>query len=172
MSIYEPREDSYLLQKLVKLETKTTDKVLDMGTGSGIQAKTAYEITKDVTAVDINPECLNINNIKTIQSDLFNNIQESYDLIIFNPPYLPEDPNEPKDSALATTGGKEGHEIIQSFLNQAKQHLNKNGRILLLYSSLSGKIEKIAKDYNIEQLAEESHFMENLYVSKLTPKSL
>ena len=111
MSIYEPREDSYLLQKLVKLETKTTDKVLDMGTGSGIQAKTAYEITKDVTAVDINPECLNINNIKTIQSDLFNNIQESYDLIIFNPPYLPEDPNEPKDSALATTGGKEGHEI-------------------------------------------------------------
>jgi len=172
MSIYEPREDSYLLQKLVKLETKTTDKVLDMGTGSGIQAKTAYEITKDVKAVDINPECLNINNIKTIQSDLFNNIQESYDLIIFNPPYLPEDPNEPKDSALATTGGKEGHEIIQSFLNQAKQHLNKNGRILLLYSSLSGKIEKIAKDYNIEQLAEESHFMENLYVSKLTPKSL
>jgi len=172
MSIYEPREDSYLLQKLVKLETKTTDKVLDMGTGSGIQAKTAYEITKDVTAVDINPECLNINNIKTIQSDLFNNIQESYDLIIFNPPYLPEDPNEPKDSALATTGGKEGHEIIQSFLNQAKQHLNKNGRILLLYSSLSGKIEKIAKDYNIEQLAEESHFMEKLYVSKLTPKSL
>jgi release factor glutamine methyltransferase len=172
MSIYEPREDSYLLQKLVKLETKTTDKVLDMGTGSGIQAKTAYEITKDVKAVDINPECLNINNIKTIQSDLFNNIQESYDLIIFNPPYLPEDPNEPKDSALATTGGKEGHEIIQSFLNQAKQHLNKNGRILLLYSSLSGKIEKIAKDYNIEQLAEESHFMEKLYVSKLTPKSL
>ncbi|MBT5042818.1 methyltransferase [Candidatus Woesearchaeota archaeon] len=170
--MYEPREDSYLLQKLVKLETKTTDKVLDMGTGSGIQAKTAYEITKDVKAVDINPECLNINNIKTIQSDLFNNIQESYDLIIFNPPYLPEDPNEPKDSALATTGGKEGHEIIQSFLNQAKQHLNKNGRILLLYSSLSGKIEKIAKDYNIEQLAEESHFMENLYVSKLTPKSL
>jgi len=172
MSIYEPREDSYLLQKLVKLETKTTDKVLDMGTGSGIQAKTAYEITKDVTAVDINPECLNINNIKTIQSDLFNNIQESYDLIIFNPPYLPEDPNEPKDSALVTTGGKEGHEIIQSFLKQAKQHLNKNGRILLLYSSLSGKIEKIAKDYNIEQLAEESHFMEKLYVSKLTPKSL
>ena len=172
MSIYEPREDSYLLQKIVKKETKSTDKVLDMGTGSGIQAKTAYETTKDITAVDINPECLNLNNIKTIQSDLFNNIEDSYDLIIFNPPYLPEDSKEPKDSALATTGGKEGNEIIQSFLNQAKKHLNSNGRILLLYSSLSGDIEKIAKEYNIEQLAEESHFMEKLYVAKLTPKSL
>ncbi len=172
MSIYEPREDSYLLQKIVKSETKPTDKVLDMGTGSGIQAKTAYEITKDVTAVDINPECLNLDNIKTIQSDLFSNITESYDLILFNPPYLPEDKNEPKDSALATTGGKQGHEIIESFLNQAKKHLNKKGRILLLYSSLSGDIEKISKEYNLKPLTEESHFMEKLYVVKLTPKSL
>ena len=168
MSIYEPREDSYLLQKLVKLETKTTDKVLDMGTGSGIQAKTAYEITKDVKAVDINPECLNINNIKTIQSDLFNNIQESYDLIIFNPPYLPEDPNEPKDSALATTGGEKGSEIIEEFLKQAKEHLTKDGRILLLYSSLSGNTEEIAKkNYSFKILAEESFDFEKIYVAKL-----
>ena len=177
MSIYEPREDSFLLQKIVKKEIKPTDKVLDMGTGSGIQAITAKEITKDVTAVDINPECIkklkqSNPEINSFQSDLFNNIKESYDLILFNPPYLPEDQNEPKDSALATTGGKKGHEIIQSFLQDAKKHLNPKGRILLLYSSLSGNIEKLARDYNFEILTEESHFMEKLYVAKLTPKSL
>tara|TARA_Y100000310_G_scaffold301054_1_gene337178 strand:+ start:996 stop:1520 length:525 start_codon:yes stop_codon:yes gene_type:complete len=174
MSIYEPKEDSYLLQKIVRTETKSTDKVLDMGTGSGIQAKTAYEITEDITAVDINPECLNLKNIKTIQSDLFEKIDDKFDLIIFNPPYLPHDPKEPKDSALATTGGKKGHEIIERFLIKAKEHLKDGGRILLLYSSLSGDILKIAKKegYLLEILAEEPIFMEKLFVAKLTPKSL
>ena len=112
--------------------------------------------------------------INSFQSDLFNNITEKYGLIIFNPPYLPHDPREPGDSALATTGGKKGHEIIERFLTQAKEHLKNKGRILLLYSSLSGDILKIAKKegYLLEILAEEPIFMEKLFVAKLTPKSL
>jgi release factor glutamine methyltransferase len=145
-----------------------------MGTGSGIQAITAKEITEDVTAADINPECLNLENINSIQSDLFNNIKESYDLILFNPPYLPEAPKEPKDSALSVAGGKKGHEIIERFLTNAKEHLKDRGRILLLYSSLSGDIPNIAKKegYLLEILAEEPIFMERLFVARLTPKSL
>ena len=54
--IYEPREDSFLLQKYVKKYSK--GRVLDMGTGSGIQALTALEKTKCVVAVDINEETL------------------------------------------------------------------------------------------------------------------
>jgi len=169
--IYEPREDSFLLQKIVKKEVKSADKVLDMGTGSGIQAITASEIAHDITAVDINPECIdNLHNpkIKTILSNLFENVHDQFDLILFSPPYLPTDPDEPEDSALATTGGEKGSEIIEEFLKQAKYHLKTNGRILLLYSSLSGKTEEIAKKYySFKILAEESFDFEKIYVAKL-----
>ena len=56
MDIYEPAEDSYLLQKYVK--ELAIGRVLDMGTGSGIQAITALKNlqVRLVLAVDINPE--------------------------------------------------------------------------------------------------------------------
>ncbi len=175
--IYEPREDSFLLEKVVINETKPNDKVLDMGTGSGIQALAAKKIASDVTAVDINPECINSlqsTQLKLVESNLFDNIAGSFDLIIFNAPYLPRDPNEPEDSALATTGGEKGHEIIEEFLKQAKSHLNNDGRILLLYSSLSGQIKEIAKTlkYGLNIVSEEKMAFETLYVARLTPKIL
>ena len=53
--IYEPREDSYLLQKYVKKYSKGKY-FLDIGSGSGIQAKTAIKAkAKSVLATDINP---------------------------------------------------------------------------------------------------------------------
>ena len=107
--IYKPREDSFLLQKHVRKYAQ--GKVLDMGAGSGIQAITALEKTKDVLAVDINPKAveeLKKKNINAKVSDLFSNVKGKFDLIVFNPPYLPADEREPEDSALATTGGKKG----------------------------------------------------------------
>jgi len=174
--IYEPREDSYLLQKYVKRFVKPNSKVLDMGTGSGIQAITASKISKNITAADINKECIlklkTHPEIKAIQSNLFQNIKGKFDIIIFNPPYLPEDPNEPEDSKLTTTGGKKGSEIIEQFLKQAKNHLNPDGKILLVYSSLTKNIKEIIKlNYSEEVLSQENYFMEKLFVSKLS-KSL
>ncbi len=174
--IYEPREDSFLLQKAVKNTVKRGDKVLDVGTGSGIQAITALEITGDVTAVDINPECIEkIKDknpwIKAIKSDLFENLLSSdlFDVIIFNAPYLPEEEKEPKDSALMTTGGKEGHEIILRFLKEAATYLEPLGKILLVYSSLSGEIEKLSKflGYTFKILASESFDFEKIFVAEL-----
>jgi release factor glutamine methyltransferase len=179
--IYEPREDSFLLQKFVKKFVKRGDKVLDVGTGSGIQAITALEITGDVTAIDINPECIGKIRehhpwIKPLVSDLFENLakEDKFDVITFNPPYLPEEPKEPKDSALVTTGGKQGHEIIQEFLKHAKKYLEPNGIILLIYSSLSGDIEEIANflGYKFEVLGSESFDFEKIFAAKLTKKIL
>ena len=109
--IYEPAEDSYLLQEQLKNFVKPGMKVLDMGTGSGIQAKTAKELGAEVLAVDINEGCVeHVKNLEidTIQSNLFSKVTGKFDIIIFNPPYLPEDPREPEDSARSTTGGKTG----------------------------------------------------------------
>jgi len=83
-------------------------------------------------------------------------------LIIFNPPYLPR---EKHDEGKDTTGGKNGSEIINKFLNQAKAHLNKNGKILLLTSSFTKNINWL--DYKKELLGTKSLFFEELYVWEL-----
>ncbi|MDP3728757.1 MAG: methyltransferase [bacterium] len=166
--IYEPREDSDLLQKWVK--KLVTGKVLDMGTGSGIQALTALKNTKDVLAVDINPESVEYvkkKGVHAIQSNLFSNVPESFDWIIFNPPYLPEDLEEPEDSKLATTGGVEGNEILINFLQQAKAHLNTNGKILIVISSLTGETEEIFTGYTWKCLETQELFFEELSVYEL-----
>ena len=120
--------------------------------------------TKEVIAVDINPKAVkhvNSLGIKAICSDLFAKVEGKFDLIIFNPPYLPFERKEDRETALQVAGGKKGHEIIEKFLKQAKKHLEKNGIILLLFSSLSGDIEKLMKKYGYEfkLLEEKSLFL-------------
>ncbi len=179
MVIYHPREDSYLIQKHIK--DYATSNVLDMGTGSGVLAKTAAECkkTKQVIAVDINPEVIEfvkkqkLDKVKVIQSDLFSNIKQCFDLVIFNPPYLPDDPRI-KDVAL--DGGKHGYEVIERFLDDVNNHLNKEGKILLLFSSLSKK-EKIHEFlqrncFTYKQLDKEKHSFEELFVYLIEKSSL
>jgi len=184
--IYLPLEDSYLLSEtlkeyLTKAKNKIKNKslkILDMGSGSGIQAQTCKGLGfKNILCADVDKEViehLKSENLNTIQSNLFSNIKKSekFDLIIFNPPYLPEDKREPQDSRNATTGGKKGYEIIIKFLNQAKSHLNKDAKILLLFSSFSQPkiILKKAKDlgYNFKALSSKKLFFEELFVYKLS----
>lgn len=162
--IYESSDDSFLLLKYVKDYAK--GKVLDLGTGSGILAKEALKYTKDVLASDILN--LNFKDIKFIKSDLFENIKGKFNFIIFNPPYLPKDKREDLESALSTTGGKYGYEIIERFLNELKKHLKKNGKCLIVFSSLTNKnkIDKLIKKNKLkfECLEKKKLFFEELYV--------
>lgn len=165
--IYEPQEDSYLLQKHVRKYAK--GKVLDVGTGSGIQALTALEKTKDVLAVDVDEEAVEYvkkKGVNAIVSDLFSNVEGKFDLIIFNPPYLPEDEHEDEESKRVTTGGKEGFEVLERFLKEAKKFLKENGKILFVVSSLTGDVEGLLKKhkYQYEMLDREKLFFEKLYV--------
>jgi len=145
--------------------------------------KQPLEIQKNVLAADINKEAVQFcqkKGISAIQSDLFQNIKEKFDLIIFNPPYLPEERDyagiklTQKDfnyaNDISLVGGKKGHETIEEFLKQAKNFLNPNGKILLSFSSLSGDIEKIIKkyNYNFKKIAEKRVFFEVLYVFLLS----
>jgi methylase of polypeptide subunit release factors len=158
-----------------------------MGTATGILAKTAEKFLdkKNITVADINKKA--IQNLKqegynAIQSDLFKNLPVTqvkpttnnqqpttlnrYDLILFNAPYLPKDNREPKDSQVATTGGKRGDEIPLKFLTQAKRHLTKKGKIFLLISSLT-PMDKINK-HNPKIVATKNLFMEKLLILKFT----
>jgi len=102
--IYQPAEDSHLLQASVREYSQ--GRILDMGTGSGIQALTAMENpnAKEIIAIDINQEVVDkltqlvkekkFRKIEAIQSDLFENVHGQFYLIIFNPPYLPQDKDD------------------------------------------------------------------------------
>jgi HemK-related putative methylase len=164
MKFYEPREDSLLLQKYVKKYAQGT--VLDMGTGSGIQAKTAA--ARKVMAADINPDCKKCfagTKIRFVQSDLFAKVKGKFDTIIFNPPYLPEDL---RVRDLTVDGGKKGYEIIERFLNKVNNHLKPRGIVLMVFSSLTNqtRVEELIANNMLEHEAlEKSHiFFEDLYV--------
>lgn len=173
--IYEPAEDSYLLEKEVRKFCKGK-KVLDMGTGSGIQALAVKEGgALSVLACDIDIGAVNElkkKGINAVLSDLFFGIgRKKFDLIVFNPPYLPEDKREDIESARNTSGGKKGDEIIIRFLESAGKHLNTGGIILLVVSSLTPKNRILSvllrEGFKKEVIARKKMFMESLEVWKI-----
>src|SRR3989338_3908107 len=119
-----PEEDSHLLSEVLKkqipklIEKNPDLKFLEIGCGSGLQLQTAFDSgvkTENIFSCDINPKavrhCKKL-GFKCVKSDLFSNISGKFDVIAFNPPYLPLDSKEPESSRIATTGGKNGSEII------------------------------------------------------------
>ena len=89
---------SKLLGKTILEEVRDSDRVLDMGTGSGINAILAASKSSHVLAVDINPYCIETgqrnaarngvaSRIEFRESDLFSNVDGKFDLIIFDPPF-------------------------------------------------------------------------------------
>lgn len=173
MEIYQPEEDSYLFADFLKkyLSKSKINSYLDMGTGSGILAKTASKFIdkKNIIVADINTtaiETMKKKGFNAIKTNLFSNIKNKFDLITFNAPYLPLDPREPKSSRIATTGGKRGDEISLEFLRQAKKHLNKNGKIFLLISSLT-PMNRIKK-FKHKIVARKKIFMEELRILEFT----
>jgi len=168
--VYPPREDSYLLLRAV--DVKPRERVLEIGTGTGIIALHCAKIGAKVTATDINPhavQCARKNaevnglEVEVLEGDLFAPIRDRYDVIIFNPPYLQG--YGPKDWA----GGKGGVETALRFLMDAKKHLNPHGRIYLVLSSESdiSKFKENCRDWKIMHLLSEHVFFEEIYAFEI-----
>ncbi|MEK6820763.1 MAG: HemK2/MTQ2 family protein methyltransferase [Nanoarchaeota archaeon] len=171
--MYNPKEDSFFLSehlaKYLKNKSKNI-KILDMGTGSGIQAETCLKSGfKNILCADIDETAVRNagKKFKSVKSDLFSNINGKFDLIIFNPPYLPENKY---DREKDTAGGKKGDETILHFLEQAENHLAENGSIIILLSSLTPRkrINKLLRKYKKTKLAEKNIFFEKLEVWSIT----
>jgi release factor glutamine methyltransferase len=177
--IYQPSEDSYLMSRILKerlpdlLKENSNLKFLEIGAGSGIHLETAKSLgikKENIFSSDIDKKTVshcNLLGFNCIHSDLFENIYGKYNLIIFNPPYLPEDSREPKSSRLATTGGKKGNEIILKFLKQAKNFLSEKGKIFLITSSLAENVDFKKLDYKSKEIGCEKLFFERLCIWEL-----
>lgn len=135
--VYKPREDSRLLRETVTDLDLEAKKFLDMGTGTGYVAEAALNKGADVTAVDIDPEAVEAarnrlpSSADVIRSDLFENVQDSFDVIVFNPPYLPKAPG----GTTATVSGIDGSQTSRKFLQKGPKHLEEQGEMMLVTSS-------------------------------------
>lgn len=138
-------------------------KILEIGTGSGIIAITLQKKLNNakITAIDISKKALKVaqknqnihkTNINFQRSNLFKKINEKYDVIISNPPYICKNSKliepqvkkyEPKKALFAR---EEGCYFYRKILEQVPNYLNENGLIAFeIGEDQADKIKEIAK---------------------------
>lgn len=178
--VYNPSDDSFLLVKV--LEVSPGEHLLDMGTGTGIAALHAAKAGARVTAADINPyavACARSNALKNdlkvevLQSDLFQNVRGVFDVITFNPPYLPEEGAPSTWMERAWSGGADGSEIVVRFLADAWKFLAPGGRIYIILSSFGSirSVLRMAKErYDVEMVEENHLFFESILAYRMARK--
>jgi release factor glutamine methyltransferase len=163
-----PRPETEMLVELVLYEYDSffenkDVKVLDLGTGSGCIGLTLSleEPKMDVTISDISDDALKVaqNNkinleskARIIQSDLFDSIEEKFDIIVSNPPYIPQhekvDLIVQKEPKIALYGGLEGVSFYESILKASLSYLNPKGLIAFEHGyNQKNMIQEIAKRY-------------------------
>ncbi|VVB75614.1 Release factor glutamine methyltransferase [uncultured archaeon] len=183
--VYPPAEDSWLLEEAILRENLRGLKCLDMGTGSGVQSVAMFRSGAiSVLAVDINPVALAAaekkvaeydkkkktqkpgHSFAVLESNLFSKVKGKFDLIAFNPPYVPTDGVKWVD----LDGGLEGRSVINKFIPAVGKYLNPNGAVLLLISSLNNP-QAIASaffenGFSIKEVSKKKLFFEELIVIK------
>ncbi len=148
--VYKPSEDTFLLIR--NLKVRGNDEVLEVGCGCGIISLVAARRAFRVVAVDVNPfaVCLAWENVRlnglegkveVRLGNLFQPIKqnEKFNLIIFNPPYLPVKKSERIGGWLekAWDGGFNGRKVIDKFIMEVEKFLKRNGRVIMVQSTLS-----------------------------------
>ncbi len=167
--VYKPAEDTYLIID----NAICGKKILEIGAGTGIISINFALKDYNVTSTDISEkaiELINKNakknnvNIKIIKSNLFENINDKYDTIIFNPPYLPVE-----DESLQWAGGKSGFDTTYKFLDEAYKHLNEEGNIYIILSDLTDidSLIKKYKNYKFKKVKCEKFDFESIFLFEL-----
>lgn len=167
-----PRQDTELLvEQAVDYIGENKMKVLDMCTGSGCIAISIYKLCDNakVTAVDISEEALKIakennrtngSNVTFIKSDLFENVEGEFDVIVSNPPYIRTSEIESlmeevklHDPMIALDGSEDGLKFYREIIKKANDYLKKNGIIFFEIGCDQGEsVPQILKEYNFKDI--------------------
>ena len=162
-----PRFDSELIIDIAK-QYQCMDNILDIGTGSGNLAITmaVENLAKNVVATDISKQQIKVaehnkkkicpeKNINFIIDDFFNsNINQKFDIIISNPPYIPKNKMNELDDLVknhepnnALTDGNDGYNFYKQFSALGKRLLKNNG-FMLLEIGVNNKIAELKKIFS------------------------
>jgi release factor glutamine methyltransferase len=180
--VYQPAEDSGLLAKAAETTLADADPdpefVLEVGTGSGWVASKVRETTgARVIGADVNPHACRQargRGVEAVRADLVEPFRDGvFDAVLFNPPYLPTDPEHEWDDWMeaALSGGETGRRLIDPFVESVGRVLAPDGVVLLLVSSLTGfdGVVELAESrgFAAETVVEESYPFETLSVVAL-----
>lgn len=150
-NVYSPREDSFLLiDFLATLSLASTTRFLEIGVGTGIVSIFAARYGAHVTGTDINPLALenaqhnadkNGILLELIEGDLFEKVEGRFDIVVFNPPYLPRSRFSDKFLShweqLSLESGKSGMETTLRFINEIPRVMKRGGNAFFIASTLA-----------------------------------
>ncbi|MFI3207832.1 MAG: peptide chain release factor N(5)-glutamine methyltransferase [Eubacteriales bacterium] len=163
-----PRQDTEILvetaldhipKDLTRREnTSEKIKVLDMCTGSGCILISLMQMRETIegTGVDISKEALKVAKMNAdlnhvscsfIESDLFENIEGRYDVIVSNPPYIRtqvieelEEEVKLHDPMLALDGREDGIYFYKKIIESAREYLNPEGMLFFEIGHDQGEV--------------------------------
>ena len=172
--VYPPSDDSILL--IESLEVREGERILEIGCGSGVVSIHCARNGCSVTCGDINPRAVKLASanaerngvdINVRETDVYSNIEGTFDTIVFNLPYLPVD--EEGLLAKAWSGGADGLGPLPELLKGAPEHLSENGRVVVVVSSLMDTAElwELLDGYRVESIGELKLFFEKLSVLEI-----
>ena len=201
--VYSPSDDTFMVIDFFRrsisedlfdgLPIKEINNILDIGTGTGIIAIFiqslnlpklnifASDILQNaISCAKLNEKNNNLkNNITFIHSDLFNSfpnyLKNSFEIVIFNPPYLPSIENSKFKSMDKTwDGGPEGLELLFRFFSQVKNYLNlqKKSHVYYVCSSATNlnKLYKFIEENGFDNIVlDKQHiFFEDIFLNRAT----
>jgi release factor glutamine methyltransferase len=176
--VYGAAEDSELLAAAAVERIEPDWRVLEVGTGSGyVGERVADRTGVDLVATDLNPHACGLareRGLAVVRADLVAPFAEdAFDAVLFNPPYLPTDPENEWDDWMETalSGGESGRALIEPFLDTVGRVLAPEGVALLLVSSLAGYDDVVdraeANGFAVSTVREESYPFEALSILRL-----
>ena len=143
----ETEELVYKVIDYIRKNNLTNIKILDLCTGSGIIGitlkKELEEFDVKILASDISSRALTVTkenassleaDISFVESDLFSNIQDKFDIIVSNPPYIAHDDKKTikenvlnYDPHLALFADEEGMYFYRNIIEKSRPYLNEKG---------------------------------------------
>lgn len=142
---------SHLLGECILARIARGDRVLDMGTGSGVNAILAASRGAEVLAVDISPDAVDAaranvirngvsESVEVRRSDVFSDVTGRFDWIVFDPPFRWFKPRSLMESVMAD----EGYQALTRFFRGARRHLPKGGKMLIFFGT-SGDLRHLER---------------------------
>lgn len=179
--VYRPAEDTLLLAKAVHAEVRKGDRFLEVGCGAGFVSLVAAHKGAQVTCTDANPQAVllarsnaweNKLPMQVVGTDLLAGLEGPFDVVAFNPPYLPTAAEDyvPGPLNLAFDGGPDGNAVVLRFAAQVGALRPLPRCILVVHSSLSDpgplRLALAALGYENDVVLEEAHAFERLTVQR------
>ncbi len=168
--MYVPSDDTFLLADCIKQYHGR--RALEIGVGSGVLLNVLEKSFANVAGSDIDmralEHCRGRSGALLVCCDAASAFSGLFDLIVSNPPYLPDD--EIKDTTVH--GGPRGIETTIHFIQSALPLLARGGRMLLVVSSLadSSALDRLVVEKKMHKkvVKEKRLFYETLSVVELS----